>query len=100
MYHCYDDDDNDQVDDALAHPYLKELHARADEPTCATFDFGFEKGYPDEMPQALLQKHMYAEMEAMWEEEAKAAKAATTAAAAKSAGASSAATTSSTAGKK
>lgn len=50
------------VDDALAHPYLAELHSRADEPTCETFDFSFEKEYPNEMPKALLQKHMYEEM--------------------------------------
>lgn len=48
------------VDEALAHPYLAELHARATEPTCdRAFNFDFEKDYPDEMPQDLLQQHMY-----------------------------------------
>jgi len=64
------------VDDALKHPYLEELHSRADEPTCDTFDFAFEKDYPDEMPRDLLQKHMYHEMLALREETAKVAAAA------------------------
>mmetsp|Transcript_76577 Transcript_76577/g.155441 ORF Transcript_76577/g.155441 Transcript_76577/m.155441 type:complete len:403 (+) Transcript_76577:105-1313(+) len=75
------------VDDALKHPYLEELHSRADEPTCSTFDFTFEKDYPDEMPRELLQKHMFSEMLTLQEEEAKAAAAAAEVAASASAGA-------------
>ncbi len=52
------------MQDALAHPYLAELHSRAREPVCpAAFDFSFENGYPQEMPQVLLQRHMFAEMQ-------------------------------------
>lgn len=44
------------LQEALAHPYLQELHSRAREPICrAAFDFSFERDYPDEMPQTLLQ---------------------------------------------
>lgn len=51
---------------ALEHPYLAELHGRAREPICnAIFDWEFERGYPDEMPQVLLQHYMYGEMVAM-----------------------------------
>lgn len=49
--------------DALNHPYLHELHSRAREPLCETpFDWAFERDYPDEMPQTLLQRHMFNEM--------------------------------------
>ena len=45
------------VEEALAHPYLCAMHARADEPSCSTpFDWQFERSYPDEMPQELLQR--------------------------------------------
>lgn len=47
--------------DCLEHPYLAELHSRAREPICrGAFDWSFEKDYPDEMPQNLLQvrKHL------------------------------------------
>lgn len=54
------------VDEALSHPYLWELHSRAREPVCPrAFDWSFERDYPDEMPQPLLQHHMYREMLAM-----------------------------------
>lgn len=54
------------VDDALAHPYLAELHSKASEPECERkFDFEFERDYPDEMPQELLQKYMYEESVAL-----------------------------------
>jgi hypothetical protein len=40
----------------LEHPYLHDLHQRARETLCtAFFDWSFENGYPDEMPQPLLQ---------------------------------------------
>ena len=42
--------------ECLEHPYLSDLHGRAREPICdACFDWTFEKDYPDEMPQTLLQ---------------------------------------------
>lgn len=48
---------------ALEHPYLAELHSRAREPICGLlFDWAYERDYPDEMPQALLQHFMYHEM--------------------------------------
>lgn len=51
------------MQEALNHPYLHELHSRAREPLCDTpFDWAFERDYPDEMPQALLQRHMFNEM--------------------------------------
>lgn len=57
------------VDDALRHPYLRELHGKAPEPVCATdFNWSFEADFPDEMPQALLQEHVYREMMAMHRE--------------------------------
>ena len=44
------------VDEALAHPYLKELHSCAREPVAeAPFDWRYEVDYPDAMPQVLLQ---------------------------------------------
>jgi hypothetical protein len=40
------------------------------EPVCERpFNFDFEKDYPDEMPQRLLQGHMYREMLAIREEQ-------------------------------
>lgn len=58
------------VEAALEHPYLTELHSKAKEPVCdKAFNFDFEKGYPDEMPQRLLQQHMYREMLAIREEQ-------------------------------
>ena len=40
------------------------------EPVCErAFNFDFEKDYPDEMPQRLLQAHMYREMIAIREEQ-------------------------------
>jgi hypothetical protein len=72
------------LQDALAHPYLQELHSRAREPVCdAPFDFTFEAGYPEEMPQPLLQHHMFAELQTL---RARAATAATAAAAAATGG--------------
>lgn len=51
------------VDEALAHPYLAELHAKAFAPACPSlFNFDFEKDYPHEMPKALLQRHMFEEL--------------------------------------
>ena len=42
----------------------------AQEPVCERpFNFDFEKDYPDEMPQRLLQGHMYREMVAIREEQ-------------------------------
>jgi len=47
------------VEQCLAHKYLEELHQDADEPVCPkAFDYSFEDGYKEEMPKALLQKHM------------------------------------------
>ena len=42
----YDPDERITVTDALAHPYLAQLHFPDDEPTCepvSAFDFDFEK---------------------------------------------------------
>lgn len=42
----YDPDERITVEQALAHPYLKQLHFPDDEPTCepvSAFDFDFEK---------------------------------------------------------
>lgn len=51
------------VDEALAHPYLCYMHARAQEPVCSTpFDWEFERSYPDEMPQELLQRIILTEI--------------------------------------
>jgi len=52
------------VDEALNDPYLRELHARATNPPRAVgaFDYAFEHNFPGEMPKALLQKIMFAEM--------------------------------------
>lgn len=64
----FDPDKRVSLVDALNHPYLKELHAKAREPVCDTvFDFEYEKDYPDEMPQALLQKYMFEEMNRLQE---------------------------------
>lgn len=50
------------VVEALGHEYLTELHSKAAEPEChAVFNFDYERDYPDEMPQELLQKHMFEE---------------------------------------
>ena len=44
------------MQEALAHPYLSELHSRAREPVAeAPFDWRYEVDFPDEMPKALLQ---------------------------------------------
>lgn len=62
----FDPDKRINLLDALAHPFLKDLHAKAREPLCeSVFDFEYEKDYPDEMPQSLLQKYMYEEMVAL-----------------------------------
>jgi len=51
------------VEEALAHPYLADLHQEGDEPECTSgFDYSFEEGYPEEMPKKLLQSHMYKQM--------------------------------------
>lgn len=51
------------VEEALAHPYLTDLHQEGDEPSCEVgFDYTFEDGFPEEMPKKLLQKHMFEEM--------------------------------------
>lgn len=51
------------IDDALSHPYFRELYSKATLPTCDShFNFDFEKAYPDEMPKPLLQKYMYEDM--------------------------------------
>jgi serine/threonine protein kinase len=58
------------VDAALEHPYLVELHSKAKEPVCdRPFNYDFEKDYPDEMPQRLLQQLMYRDMLAIREEQ-------------------------------
>uniref|UniRef100_A0A7S0JZD0 Mitogen-activated protein kinase n=1 Tax=Cafeteria roenbergensis TaxID=33653 RepID=A0A7S0JZD0_CAFRO len=63
--------DRISVDEALAHPFLAELHAKATEPTCDTpFDFSFEHGYPHEMPKALLQRYMFDSMVELRREQA------------------------------
>jgi len=47
------------VEQCLAHKYLAELHQDGDEPVCKKkFDYSFEDGYKEEMPKALLQRHM------------------------------------------
>ena len=44
------------VDEALAHPYLSELHSRAGEPVAEMlFDWRYEESFPDEMPKQLMQ---------------------------------------------
>jgi hypothetical protein len=52
------------LQEALTHPYLADLHARSPAPACphGAFDWSFEARYPDEMPQPLLQRHMFADM--------------------------------------
>ncbi|CAM9316296.1 unnamed protein product [Heterosigma akashiwo] len=53
------------VEEALAHPYLAELHAQMDEPECQNglFDFDFEHEYANgEIPLSDLQAMMYEEM--------------------------------------
>eukprot|EP01029_Cantina_marsupialis_P019834 TRINITY_DN4613_c0_g1_i2.p1 TRINITY_DN4613_c0_g1~~TRINITY_DN4613_c0_g1_i2.p1 ORF type:complete len:356 (-),score=95.88 TRINITY_DN4613_c0_g1_i2:251-1318(-) len=48
------------IDEALAHPFLKELHNPKDEPVCKKeFDPAFEKSYPIEIPKPILQGMMY-----------------------------------------
>jgi hypothetical protein len=60
------------IQEALNHPYLAELHAKAREPVCSSvFDYSFEKDYPEEMPQKLLQEYMYADMVALQAEQAR-----------------------------
>jgi len=73
------------VDEALSHPFLAELHAKATEPTCPIpFDFSFEHGYPHEMPKALLQRYMFDSMVDLRREQAEAAAAGGSAAGASS----------------
>lgn len=56
------------VEQALAHPYLKDLHQEGDEPECGSvFDYSFEDGYPEEMPKKLLQQFMYDQMIELYE---------------------------------
>jgi len=52
------------VEEALAHPYLRDLHEQMDEPTCGSlFDFLFEQDYEGgEIPLPDLQRLMYDEM--------------------------------------
>lgn len=51
------------IRDALAHPFLSELHDESEEPTHSChFDLGFESGFKDEMPKALMQHYIYEEM--------------------------------------
>lgn len=60
---CFNPRKRCSVDEALAHPYLSELHKESDEPSCPShFNFDFEKSYPEEMPKNLLQEIMYMEM--------------------------------------
>jgi serine/threonine protein kinase len=60
---CFNPRKRCSVDEALAHPYLSELHRESDEPTCSShFNFDFERNYPEEMPKNVLQEHMYMEM--------------------------------------
>lgn len=47
------------VDDALAHPYLAQLHARATEPVAgAPFDFAFEAPYEGDVMPADVQRRL------------------------------------------
>jgi len=52
------------VEEALAHPYLQDLHEQMDEPACASlFDFLFEQDYGGgEIPLPDLQRLVYDEM--------------------------------------
>ena len=51
------------IDEALNHPYLCDQHGRSSEPVCVkAFDSTFETHFPDEMPKALLQRLMIAEL--------------------------------------
>ena len=60
---CFNPRKRCSVEEALAHPYLSELHRESDEPACTShFNFDFEREYPEEMPKNLLQEHMYVEM--------------------------------------
>ena len=50
---------------ALAHPYLEDLHSQMDEPSCdKPFDFSWEKAYAGQrtIPKPELQRLMYEEM--------------------------------------
>lgn len=52
-------DDRITVEDALAHPYLKDFHGQMAEPTCSKmFDFTFEKATGEEMSEEeVTQRH-------------------------------------------
>lgn len=48
------------VQQALEHPFLRKFHRVSEEITCpSAFDFGFEKGYGEEIPKEILQKDTY-----------------------------------------
>ena len=60
------------IEEALAHPYLKELHDVREEPVCETpFNLSFEEGYEKiEIPKDILQSLVFQEMLAFHPEEA------------------------------
>ena len=54
------------VEEALAHPYLAELHVENDEPNAhAAFNFDFERAYDGNLPKAALQQLAREEMAAL-----------------------------------
>lgn len=55
------------VEGALNHPYLRELHGRTKLTPCPNgkFNWDYERDYPEEMPVALLQYYMFAELKIM-----------------------------------
>jgi serine/threonine protein kinase len=60
------------VEDALSHPFLKDLHSVRDEPVASeSFDFDFERDYPEEIPKPALQDLMYRQVLGINEEERK-----------------------------
>lgn len=57
-------DDRISVEEALAHPYLKDFHGQMSEPVAKSlFDFDFEKDYGNsELPEAEVRRLMYDEV--------------------------------------
>ena len=51
------------IQEALCHPYLREMHDDCEEPIAERlFDLEFEQGYKAEMPKPLLQDLIFEEM--------------------------------------
>eukprot|EP01038_Epipyxis_sp_PR26KG_P011753 gene11753-15726_t len=59
----FNPDDRLTVEEALAHPYLKDFHGQMSEPVSkSAFDFEFEKVTGDEMSDAEVRKFMFEEV--------------------------------------